>query len=135
MAVKHCRIVMIMIAAVAGMVSLNTVCPAAEMIRLGIAGPHSGDLASQGIPTVRAAELVVRAINAKGGIFGRQVRLLVEDDVCKPEVADDTAKKLVFLKGPISSWDTSAAMRHKPPSIFINNRKSLPCRRRSPTPH
>jgi len=54
---------------------------------LGVAGPQSGDLASYGIPSARAAELVVREVNAKGGVLGRQVKLLVEDDVCKPEIA------------------------------------------------
>ena len=47
---------------------------AAEPIRLGVAGPHSGDLASYGIPTIKAAELVVKDINAKGGVLGRTGR-------------------------------------------------------------
>ncbi len=51
-----------------------------EPIRIGVAGAHSGDLASYGIPTVRAAELVVRDVNAAGGLLGREVKLLVEVD-------------------------------------------------------
>lgn len=53
---------------------------AADAIKLGVAGAHSGDLASYGLPTVKAAEQVVNAINAKGGVLGKQVALLVEDD-------------------------------------------------------
>ncbi|MGA6924976.1 MAG: ABC transporter substrate-binding protein, partial [Desulfosarcina sp.] len=68
---------------------------AADTIKLGVAGAHSGDLASYGLPTVKAAELVVKDINAKGGILGKQVELLVEDDVCKPEIATNTATKLI----------------------------------------
>lgn len=84
-------------------------------IKIGVAGPHSGDLASYGIPTVRAAELVVKEINAKGGVLGRQVELLVEDDVCKPEIATNTATKLVSegahaVLGHICSGATKAAM-------------------------
>jgi branched-chain amino acid transport system substrate-binding protein len=71
---------------------------AAEPIRIGVAGPQSGDLASYGIPSARAAELVVKEVNAKGGILGRPVQLLVEDDVCKPEIAANTAGKLVSGK-------------------------------------
>ncbi len=56
-----------------------------EPIKLGVAGAHSGDLASYGIPTVRAAQLVVDAVNEKGGVLGRKVELLIEDDACKPE--------------------------------------------------
>ncbi len=88
---------------------------AAVTIKLGVAGAHSGDLASYGLPTVKAAELVVKEINAKGGILGRQVELLVEDDVCKPEVATNTATKLVSQKvdvviGHIFSGATKAAL-------------------------
>ena len=68
---------------------------AADTIKLGIAGAHSGDLASYGLPSVKAAELVVKDINAKGGILGKKVELLIEDDACKPEMAINTATKLV----------------------------------------
>jgi branched-chain amino acid transport system substrate-binding protein len=74
---------------------------AADTIKLGVAGPHSGDLASYGIPTVKAAELVVKKINANGGVLGKQVELLVEDDVCKPEIATNTATKLVSEKADV----------------------------------
>ncbi|MBC8432010.1 MAG: branched-chain amino acid ABC transporter substrate-binding protein [Desulfobacterales bacterium] len=88
---------------------------AADVIKLGVAGPHSGDLASYGIPSVNAAELVVKDINAKGGVLGKQVELLVEDDVCKPEVATNTATKLLSQKvdvvlGHICSGATKAAL-------------------------
>jgi branched-chain amino acid transport system substrate-binding protein len=88
---------------------------AADTIKLGVAGAHTGDLASYGLPTVKAAELVVKEVNAKGGILGKQIELLVEDDVCKPEVATNTATKLVSQKvnvviGHICSGATKAAL-------------------------
>lgn len=88
---------------------------AADTIKLGVAGPHSGDLASYGIPSVKAAELVVKEINAKGGVLGKQVELLVEDDVCKPEVATNTATKMIsqnvdVVLGHICSGATKAAL-------------------------
>ncbi len=84
-------------------------------IKLGVAGPHSGDLASYGIPSVRAAELVVKDLNAKGGILGQEIKLLVEDDICKPEIAINTATKLLsqgvhVVLGHICSGATKAAM-------------------------
>ncbi len=89
--------------------------PAAETIKLGVAGAHSGDLASYGLPSVNAAKLVVEQINAKGGIDGKKVELLIEDDVCKPEVATNTATKLVssgvnVVLGHICSGATKAAL-------------------------
>jgi branched-chain amino acid transport system substrate-binding protein len=88
---------------------------AADTIKLGVAGPHSGDLASYGIPTTKAAELVVKDINAKGGVLGKKVELIIEDDVCKPEVATNTATKLVgdgvnAVLGHICSGATKAAL-------------------------
>lgn len=88
---------------------------AADTIKLGVAGPHSGDLASYGIPTTKAAELVVKEVNAKGGVLGKQVELVKEDDVCKPEIATNTATKLAGEKikvvlGHICSGATKAAL-------------------------
>lgn len=87
----------------------------AETIKIGVAGPHSGDLASYGIPTVRAAELVAEKVNAAGGIDGKMIELVVEDDVCKPEIAANTAAKLVgdgvvAVIGHICSGATKSAM-------------------------
>ncbi|MDP2106443.1 MAG: branched-chain amino acid ABC transporter substrate-binding protein [Desulfobulbaceae bacterium] len=74
---------------------------ASEPIRLGVAGAHSGDLASYGLPSLNAARLVVKDINAKGGVLGRQIEILAEDDVCKPEIATNTATKLISEKADI----------------------------------
>jgi branched-chain amino acid transport system substrate-binding protein len=88
---------------------------AADSIKIGVAGAHSGDLASYGLPTVKATELVVAELNAKGGINGRKVELMIEDDICKPEVATNTATKLVSggvhaIIGHICSGATKAAL-------------------------
>ncbi len=88
---------------------------AGDTIKLGVAGAHSGDLASYGLPTVKAAELVVADYNAKGGINGKKVELLIEDDVCKAEIATNTATKLVtegadIVLGHICSGATKAAL-------------------------
>ncbi len=87
----------------------------ADTIKLGVAGPHSGDLAPYGIPAMRAAQLVVKKINANGGILGKQVELLIQDDQCKPEIATNTATKLVtdgadVVLGHICSGATKAAL-------------------------
>jgi branched-chain amino acid transport system substrate-binding protein len=105
---------LVIIAAIALFLS-SGIALAADTIKLGVAGPHSGDLASYGIPTIKAAELVVKDINAKGGVLGKQVELVVEDDVCKPEIATNTATKLVgegvnVVLGHICSGATKAAL-------------------------
>lgn len=88
---------------------------AAGPIKIGVAGAHSGDLASYGLPSVNAAKLVVEMYNAKGGVLGRQIELVIEDDQCKEEVASNTAAKLVgagvvAVIGHICSGATEAAL-------------------------
>lgn len=104
-----CSLVMVSI------VLLSTGAGAAEPIKVGVPGAHSGDLASYGIPSANAAKLVVDDINAKGGIMGRRVVILKEDDQCKPEVAANVAAKLVAEKvdvviGHICSGATKAGL-------------------------
>ncbi|MBM9602902.1 branched-chain amino acid ABC transporter substrate-binding protein [Desulfopila inferna] len=96
-------------------VSAAATVMAADTIKFGVAGPHSGDLASYGLPSINAAKLVVDKVNAAGGINGKQIELLIEDDVCKPEVATNTATKLVsagvdVVLGHICSGATKAAL-------------------------
>ena len=88
---------------------------AGDTIKFGVAGAHSGDLASYGLPSVNAAKLVIDQVNAKGGINGKKIEMLVEDDVCKPEVATNTATKLVsqgaeVVLGHICSGATKSAL-------------------------
>ncbi len=88
---------------------------AKDTIKFGVAGAHSGELASYGIPSINAAKLVIDQVNAKGGINGKMIELMAEDDVCKPEVATNTATKLVsqgvdVVLGHICSGATKAAL-------------------------
>jgi len=91
------------------------IAAAAETFKLGTPGAHSGDLASYGLPSVKAAELVVKKYNAKGGVLGKKIEVLAEDDVCKPEFATNTATKLIsqgvdIVMGHICSGATKAAL-------------------------
>lgn len=88
---------------------------AEDTLKIGVAGAHSGDLASYGLPIAKAAKLVVEEVNAKGGVLGKKVELVVEDDVCKPEVATNTATKLAsqavpVVVGHVCSGATKAAL-------------------------
>jgi branched-chain amino acid transport system substrate-binding protein len=109
---KLCLSVILVCAAV---FAFSGVGLAQDTIKLGVAGAHSGDLASYGIPSIRAAELVTKDINAKGGILGKKIELLLGDDACKPELATNVATKLVsdgvnVVLGHICSGATKAAL-------------------------
>jgi branched-chain amino acid transport system substrate-binding protein len=84
-------------------------------IKIAVVGSHSGDLASYGIPTVRAAQIIAEQRNASCGIKGHPIELIVEDDVCKPEIATNSATKVVgeganAVLGHICSGATKAAL-------------------------
>jgi len=108
-----------MLTAVFGVAALATLSAGGAKdggtIKIGVAGAHTGDLASYGLPTVNAATLVVDQINAKGGINGKKVELVVVDDQCKPELATNAASKLVSdgvvaVIGHICSGATKSAL-------------------------
>ncbi|MBW2519421.1 MAG: branched-chain amino acid ABC transporter substrate-binding protein [Deltaproteobacteria bacterium] len=87
----------------------------AESIIIGVAGPHTGDLAPYGIPTMEALEMLAVEVNNSGGLLGRPVTLLAMDDQCKPEIATNVATNLVsrgasIVIGHICSGATKAAL-------------------------
>ncbi len=87
---------------------------AGDTIKIGVGGVISGDLAPYGISSVRGVEIAVEDLNAKGGILGKKVELLIGDDVCKPEIAVNMATKLVsdgaqMIVGHVCSGCTIAA--------------------------
>ena len=98
---------------------LSVVVPATgfaeNTIKIGVAGPHTGDLAAYGIPTKEAAEMLAEQVNAAGGVLGMQIEVLPMDDQCKPEIATNAATKLVsegvnVVIGHVCSGATKAAL-------------------------
>jgi len=88
---------------------------AAETIKIGVAGPLSGDLAPYGIPPKNAVVLAAEQMNKQGGLLGKQVEIVAVDDACKPEMATNGANKLVAshvvaVIGHVCSGATKAAM-------------------------
>jgi branched-chain amino acid transport system substrate-binding protein len=101
--------------AAALVLAVSSTAMAADTIKLGVGGAHSGDLASYGISALRGAEYVVEKVNAKGGINGKQVELIQGDEQCKPELATNVATKMVadgvkVVMGHICSGATKAAL-------------------------
>ena len=84
-------------------------------ILVGFYGSLTGDGASFGQSSREGAELAIDELNAAGGVLGRQLRLLVEDDQSKPEEASNavtkliTQDKVVAVIGEVASRRTLAA--------------------------
>lgn len=87
---------------------------AADPIKIGVVTPLSGTYTPIGQQVRWGLELATKAINADGGIMGRQVQLIFEDEEANPSVAVQKAEKLFevqkvdFLTGTVNSGSTLA---------------------------
>lgn len=73
----------------------NTPAPAGDTIKIGVVTSITGDAAAYGTHSTNGAKLAAEQINAAGGINGKKIELIVEDDEGKPEKAVDAFNKLV----------------------------------------
>ncbi|MEO8858955.1 MAG: ABC transporter substrate-binding protein [Burkholderiaceae bacterium] len=68
---------------------------AQETIKIGIITDKVGPAKGYAEPVTQGAVYAVKELNAKGGILGRQIDLMVEDDQAKPDVSATVARKLI----------------------------------------
>src|SRR5882757_11223096 len=73
-----------------------------DEITIGMFGPLSGPLIAYGIDPVQASKMLYEEANKKGGVHGRKIKLIVEDDKCNPNdivsvVEESLKKKKVFM--------------------------------------
>jgi branched-chain amino acid transport system substrate-binding protein len=66
-----------------------------DPIRIGFPLPLTGPFAAIAGDMKQGAELAVDELNAKGGILGRKVELLVRDDQLKPQVGAQRTQELI----------------------------------------
>jgi branched-chain amino acid transport system substrate-binding protein len=65
-------------------------------IKVGSFGPLTGPVYIYGKLTMNGVEVYFNELNKKGGVHGRKLVLVREDDLCKPEGGIAAVKKLVF---------------------------------------
>jgi branched-chain amino acid transport system substrate-binding protein len=68
----------------------------ADTIKIGTFGPLTGPNYLFGKLVMNGAEVVYNEVNKAGGINGRKIELIREDDRCDPATAIAAVKKLVF---------------------------------------
>jgi len=87
----------------------------AEEILIGEYGSLTGAEASFGISTRNGIDLAIEEVNKTGGVLGKQVRVIVEDDQGKPEEALTVVTKLITkdnviaVLGEVASTNSIAA--------------------------
>ena len=67
----------------------------ADDLVIAVAGPMTGPVASIGDQMKRGAEAAAAAINDAGGVNGRKIKIVVQDDACDPKQAVAVANLIV----------------------------------------
>jgi branched-chain amino acid transport system substrate-binding protein len=86
----------------------------AEDLTIALVGPLTGPLAAFGDQVKQGAQAGADAINAQGGVLGRQIVLQFEDDQCDPKQAVSVANRIVaagtrFVDGHLCSGSSIPA--------------------------
>ncbi len=99
-------------------------------ILIGLFAPMSGQLAAFGFDPLQAAKMWYEEVNKKGGIHGRKIKVIVEDDKCNPIEVVAVVKKFVTVDKTFivhGGSCTAAAVaaqefvtREKVPFVMIN---------------
>lgn len=83
-------------------------------VKIGMLDPRTGTYAGLGTDEIHGAQMATDAINAKGGVLGQKLQLVVEDSQGLPGPAVAKAQKLInqdkvnFLIGSVSSAESEA---------------------------
>jgi branched-chain amino acid transport system substrate-binding protein len=102
--------------AVAGLAGAAQLASAQDVVKIGVNQPLTGAVAASGTYVTQGAEIAAEELNANGGIDGKQVELIIEDNKSNPKEAVAAAEKLIVrdkvpvMMGAWSSTYTLAVM-------------------------
>ncbi len=112
------RVITSMALLVLGLVTaLPALAQTGEPIKIGVIQPLSGPVAASGNYVRMGTEIARDWINARGGVLGRQVQLLIEDNKSDPKEAATAAEKLIVRdKVPVimGAWGSSMTLAAMP---------------------
>lgn len=83
---------------------------AAETIKIGLLAPLTGFAAADGLSVANSVKLAVDQVNERGGLLGKQVELIIEDDAAQAKEAVALARKLVQKDGVVAVVGGSYSM-------------------------
>jgi branched-chain amino acid transport system substrate-binding protein len=105
------RVVSPLVITLATIVGLSSCAKREAEIKVGEYGSLTGTTATFGISSKNGIELFVDNLNAQGGIGGKKIRVLVEDDQSKPEEAATAVNKLIAQDGVVAVLGEVASSR------------------------
>ncbi|BCZ49349.1 ethanolamine utilization protein EutJ [Clostridium gelidum] len=89
-----------------------------DTIKIGAIGPLSGAASTYGISVKEGAQLLEKEVNASGGINGKKIQFIFEDDQAEPNSSLQAFNKLVdnekvcAILGPVTSGATLAVAKN-----------------------
>lgn len=95
-----------------------------DVVKIGIAGPMTGAQAKMGADFRNGVTIAIEEWNAKGGILGKKIEMVVGDDQADPKQAVAVANKLVNegVKGIVGHFNSSCSI----PASDVYNRAGIP---------
>src|SRR5690242_20814841 len=99
---------------VAALLALPAAAEAQKPIKVGMPIPLSGPAALFGEPASKGAQMYVDELNAKGGVLGRKIELIVRDSKADANEAVRVAREMIlkdnvdFLVGTLTSAEGPA---------------------------
>jgi branched-chain amino acid transport system substrate-binding protein len=95
-----------------------------DVVRIGIAGPMTGDQAKMGMDFKNGASLAVEEWNSEGGVLGMKIKMITSDDQHDPKQAVSLANKMVNdgVVGVIGHFNSSCSI----PASDVYNRAGIP---------
>jgi len=99
--------------------ALSTMASAAsaEAIKIGVNQPLTGAVAASGNYVTNGARIAADQINAKGGVLGKQIELIIEDNKGNPTEAAAVAEKLIVrdeVSAMMGAWGSSMTLAVMP---------------------
>jgi branched-chain amino acid transport system substrate-binding protein len=97
-----------------------TQAQAQDTIKIGMTQPLTGPVAASGNYVANGAKIAVDVINAKGGVLGKKLELILEDNKSNPKEAVNAVEKLILRdKVPllIGAWSSTYTLAIMPKLI------------------
>ncbi len=92
---KNRKSLAILVALVLVLSLTMSACGGSDTIKIGMIMPITGQVATYGVQSVNAAQMFAEELNAAGGINGKKIELVIEDDEATPAKTTNAFKKLV----------------------------------------
>jgi branched-chain amino acid transport system substrate-binding protein len=100
---------------IAGLLAVNLA--AQQSIKIGVIQPLTGAFAASGGYVANGARIAADEINARGGVLGKKIELVVEDNKSNPTESSAVAEKLIVRdKVPVlmGAWGSSLTLAVMP---------------------